>query len=161
MCRLLLWERRGPGSITCWEHNSKDQEQLVEKTGMTIFMVRLDDACRRGHGPLPAEAWRGGNDHPGGRFHHGPGGGRGRTPRTPKTATVTPVPWLQRDDREVRERRAARLSSLKDASRNSGMQFTISANEQEATQNKTSKAKISPSTVGRRREDDEHPHGAR
>ena len=102
MCRLLLWERRRLVSVSCWEHNSKDQELRVGKTEKTILMVRLDDAGRRGQGPIPAEAWRGGNDHPGGRFHHGTGGGRGRTPRTP-TATVTPVPRLQREDREVRE----------------------------------------------------------
>ena len=102
----------------------------------------------------PAEPWRGGNDHPGSQFHHGTGGGRGRTPRTPKTAKVT-----QREDREVREGRAARFS-LKDGSRNSGMQFAIRATEKEATQHKTSKAKVSPTTVGRRREDVEHPHGA-
>ena len=152
MCRLLLWETRGPGSSTCREHNSKEQEQLVGKTEMTMLMVRLGDAGRRGHGPLPAEAWREGNDHPGSPFHHGTGGGRGRTPRTPKTATFTPVPRLQREDREVRERWAARLSSVKDVTE---------LGHAEATQNKTSKAKVSPGTVGRRREDDEHPHGAR
>ena len=40
------------------------------------------------------------------------------------------------------------------------MQFTTSDTEQEATQNKTSKVKVSFGSVGRRRDDDEHPRGS-
>ena len=67
MRRLILGERRGPGSITCWDtRNSKDhgatcssianswlisrvrttrtRERLVGKTEMTILRVRLETA---------------------------------------------------------------------------------------------------------------------